>query len=274
MSLRTVVVLLPPAGSGCTGSTTTRIVSRRLPLSLGQVVPGSRVSRSYSASASSQAKPQPEKPQSTYTSPPPDPPPQTTANECFAPSRSSSQNKYVVGIIGGGITGLSTAYYLNHKFRGLVQPIVFEESGRVGGWVRTVHQQLDERRHGNPNTLEDGSLYEVGPRTIRPAGTSGMNTLDLVEALKLDDRVLYVEKNHPTAMNRSGFQPDHSLERFWSPLVFGLKNCYTSHRLLYCNGKLVRLPSDASVLFRKQEPFSYPLLFAGIRDLVKRREVR
>jgi oxygen-dependent protoporphyrinogen oxidase len=35
---------------------------------------------------------------------------------------------------------------------------------------------------------DDGVLYEHGPRTVRPAGEPGANTLALVEDLGLTDR--------------------------------------------------------------------------------------
>lgn len=45
--------------------------------------------------------------------------------------------------------------------------IVLEASSRLGGWVNTLK-------------LEDGSLFERGPRSIRGVGRSGYNTLELV----------------------------------------------------------------------------------------------
>ena len=47
------------------------------------------------------------------------------------------------------------------------QVIVLEGSHRLGGWVHTT-------KH------EDGSVFEHGPRSIRPVGEQGQNTLKLV----------------------------------------------------------------------------------------------
>ena len=144
----------------------------------------------------------------------------------------SNSKKKVVGILGGGIAGLSTAYYLVKQFGDKVHPVIFESSGMTGGWMRTV-------------TTKKGSRYEMGPRTIRPMGISGLNTLDLIEELKLESEVLFVQRSHPTANNR----------------------------YLYVNEKLVKLPSDSKALFKKQEPFSKPLVMAGLRDLFAMRKV-
>ena len=54
-----------------------------------------------------------------------------------------------VAIIGGGITGLTAAFYLQR--RGLAVR-VYEATDRVGGAIRTVRQ--------------DGFLAEFGPNTI------------------------------------------------------------------------------------------------------------
>jgi len=140
-----------------------------------------------------------------------------------------------VGVLGGGITGLATSYYLRKRFGDSVKTVLFEKSPRVGGWVKSI-----SRTDGN-----DPVTYELGPRTIRPAGISGMNTLDLVEELGLSGQVLFVKRDHPAAKTR----------------------------FIYFKGQLVKLPSDMKVLFRKQLPFDRPLIYAGFRDLFKWRKV-
>lgn len=54
-----------------------------------------------------------------------------------------------VAVVGAGITGLTTAYYLH---RAGVPVALFEASGRVGGTLRTVH--------------ESGYRVELGPNTL------------------------------------------------------------------------------------------------------------
>lgn len=68
-------------------------------------------------------------------------------------------------IIGGGITGLSLAWYL----RGKAHVTLIEASGRLGGWIETK--------------VKDDFLYECGPRSFR-----GM--MPLIQELGLENKVI------------------------------------------------------------------------------------
>lgn len=135
-------------------------------------------------------------------------------------------------VLGGGLSGLSAAYYLVRKFP--KQPVTLvEASSRLGGWIKT--DRVDE------------VLFEQGPRTIRPQGVPGQNTLSLVEELGLDNEVLPMSTNHPAARNR----------------------------MIYVNGEMHKLPSSFSSLFFKQKPFSKSLFRYLIHDLyTPKREVK
>uniref|UniRef100_A0A7N4PZL7 Protoporphyrinogen oxidase n=1 Tax=Sarcophilus harrisii TaxID=9305 RepID=A0A7N4PZL7_SARHA len=71
-----------------------------------------------------------------------------------------------VAVLGGGISGLAACYYL---IRAPQPPkvILIEASQRLGGWIRSVRG-------------EDGAVFELGPRGIRPAGELGARTLLMV----------------------------------------------------------------------------------------------
>jgi len=136
-------------------------------------------------------------------------------------------------IIGGGIAGLSTAFYLS-KQTGVSRIVVLESSKRLGGWIDTT-------RNG------DGTIYEHGPRTIRPKGPQGANTLELVETLGLTDRVRAVKAGHPSTINR----------------------------MVCVDGALHKLPSSYNSLFKRLPPFKKALVLAGLQELrapVKRGE--
>ncbi len=81
-----------------------------------------------------------------------------------------------VAIIGGGITGLSTAYYLKKWGREKGQELevtVYEKEGQFGGKIQTINQ--------------DGFVIERGPDSFlkrKPAA------LDLVKELELDDQLV------------------------------------------------------------------------------------
>ncbi|KAI8071546.1 hypothetical protein BC940DRAFT_269365 [Gongronella butleri] len=94
-----------------------------------------------------------------------------------------------VAVLGGGISGLSTAYYLSRLLPPHVRVRLIEASQRVGGWI-------------NSEQGDDGVLFEGGPRTLRPHGTSGTILLDLIRDLDLKSQIVQVPKSHPSAQHR------------------------------------------------------------------------
>ena len=115
-------------------------------------------------------------------------------------------------VVGGGISGLTAAYYLKTLIPSL-DVTIYEASSRLGGWIQTTNQ--------------NGLILEHGPRTVRPVGPKGANTLELVEDLGLASRIKSIPKGHPSTLNR----------------------------MVFANGKLSKLPSSVKSLFLKQEPF-------------------
>lgn len=74
-----------------------------------------------------------------------------------------------VAVIGGGITGLATAYFLS-KASPEIRVTLLEGGKRLGGWL---HSEVVETSHGKV-------IFEKGPRTLRPNIPNGILTLDLV----------------------------------------------------------------------------------------------
>ncbi|CAH0390691.1 unnamed protein product [Bemisia tabaci] len=123
----------------------------------------------------------------------------------------------MTAILGGGLAGLSSAFYL---LKNKAHPVtVFEGSKVVGGWIQS------EKR-------ENGVIFELGPRTIRPAGPKGATTLALLEELNLGPKVKPMPVTHPAAKNR----------------------------LIYVNNKLHTLPVGISGLVRAHPPLSKSVL--------------
>ncbi|KMQ97507.1 protoporphyrinogen oxidase [Lasius niger] len=91
-------------------------------------------------------------------------------------------------VLGGGISGLSAAYYAANNARNSAV-ILLEASSRVGGWIRSIKSPT-------------GAIFEQGPRTVRPVGLAGRNTLNLVEDLKLSNKIIPIGSSHPTTRNR------------------------------------------------------------------------
>ena len=65
-------------------------------------------------------------------------------------------------IIGGGITGLSSAFYLSRRFP-KTQIVLIEASSRTGGWIRSRRVNVKD---GSGNEAQ--VVLEAGPRTLRP----------------------------------------------------------------------------------------------------------
>ena len=95
---------------------------------------------------------------------------------------------------------------------------VYEATSRLGGWIQTTKQ----------NDL----ILEHGPRTIRPVGPQGVNTLELIENLGLTSKIKPIPYGHPS----------------------------TKNRMIYVDGKLMKLPTSMKNLFIKQEPFDRYIL--------------
>ena len=74
-----------------------------------------------------------------------------------------------VAVLGGGITGLASAYYLSRIVPD-ANITLFEASSRLGGWLHS--KQVD---------VGTGKVvFEQGPRNLRPTNPNGLVTLDLV----------------------------------------------------------------------------------------------
>lgn len=105
----------------------------------------------------------------------------------MSPSVISRGNQLVV--LGGGMSGLSAAYYLTKLPSSIRQGrkiVLIESSNYLGGWVKTT-------RH------DDGVLHELGPRAVQSIGLSAPNTLQLVSELGLSSRII---GNSPSAKLR------------------------------------------------------------------------
>jgi oxygen-dependent protoporphyrinogen oxidase len=86
------------------------------------------------------------------------------ASDASSPSR----YRHDIAVVGGGITGLATAYYLSKKQD--INVTLYEASNRLGGWIQT---KLVDVPGGKV-------LFEQGPRTLRPTLPNGILAAGLV----------------------------------------------------------------------------------------------
>ena len=81
-----------------------------------------------------------------------------------------------VTVIGGGLTGLTTAFKLSRQLPKTSKIVIVEKEDRIGGWIGSTK-----------HTLADGHgdiVLESGPRSIRPRGGPGaVRMLKLVSSV-------------------------------------------------------------------------------------------
>ena len=115
-----------------------------------------------------------------------------------------------VAIIGGGITGLTAAFNLQQRG---IPVTLYEGSGRVGGVIRTVH--------------ENGYLAECGPNTILETSP---RIGKLIRDAGLESRQLY---SNPAAEKRYLVRDKQLINLPTSPLGFIATRLFSWRCLLY-----------------------------------------
>ncbi|CAF1372834.1 unnamed protein product [Rotaria sordida] len=143
------------------------------------------------------------------------------------------QKSPTIGIVGGGIAGLVSAYYLSQKVARSKIPhlriLLFERSSRFGGWIQT--EQLEKKY--------DSHIFEHGPRTLRlHTGFSSLDNHSTINTLKLLEQLnIFNEQFCPIEKTSASFK----------------------NRLIYYNKKLINL-NDLSLIFGGK-PLRYPPIF-------------
>jgi oxygen-dependent protoporphyrinogen oxidase len=90
-----------------------------------------------------------------------------------------------IAVLGGGISGLSTAYYLARLAPASTKIVLIESKDRLGGWIqsrRVAPGKYDNKTHlpKLSNDEKNSILFEAGPRSLRPAGVNGTILLEMV----------------------------------------------------------------------------------------------
>lgn len=86
-----------------------------------------------------------------------------------------------VSVIGGGISGLSFAYFLG-KLRPDVRVTVYEQQGRVGGYIQT--NRASEQTQKQTRCVGERALkMEKGPRTLRGVSPGTLIIVDLLKKM-------------------------------------------------------------------------------------------
>ncbi|KAF2213746.1 hypothetical protein CERZMDRAFT_39157 [Cercospora zeae-maydis SCOH1-5] len=115
-----------------------------------------------------------------------------------------------VAILGGGITGLASAYFLTRQLPN-ANVTLYEAKDRVGGWLESKRVPV-----------KDGNiLFEAGPRTLRPQG-NGVLAARMMQELDLTKDAIFTQNTAPAARSRFIYYPDR-LVRLPHP-SFGIAN--------------------------------------------------
>ncbi|RCI02009.1 oxygen-dependent protoporphyrinogen oxidase [Rhizopus stolonifer] len=145
-------------------------------------------------------------------------------------------------ILGGGISGLSAAYYLARMAPSTTKITLIEGKNRLGGWIesRRVTAGHYDNIHCLPKENQQNTvLFEAGPRTLRPEGTNGAILLEMIRHLDLNnDDLLSIPKSHPSAKNR----------------------------YIYYQDKINKLPSDFGSFLRQRPPVLKSVPLAGLLE--------
>lgn len=97
----------------------------------------------------------------------------SSKNKCGLPvvlSNMAGELTSRFAVLGGGISGLSAAYFLAKRHADPSKITLIEASSRLGGWMHSIRSN-------------DGAIFEQGPRSLRPAGPAGWASLKLVSRL-------------------------------------------------------------------------------------------
>ena len=90
-----------------------------------------------------------------------------------------------VAVLGSGITGLSTAFYLTREFPN-AKITILDQSHRVGGWMQSSAVEIDDYKFNDQHVKGGKVIFEAGPRTLRGSNISAIFTLHLVNIIPND----------------------------------------------------------------------------------------
>ncbi|KAI9775163.1 MAG: oxygen-dependent protoporphyrinogen oxidase [Geoglossum umbratile] len=117
---------------------------------------------------------------------------QLTAGELAQVQRLES-----IAVLGGGITGLASAYYLTKELPHS-RVVLFEADEGLGGWIQSKTVDV-----GNGSVV-----FEQGPRTLRTALPNGPVTRSLISQLGLEDKIVMTPEDSVASRNRYIYYPD------------------------------------------------------------------
>ncbi|KAM0332137.1 hypothetical protein ACHAQA_002410 [Verticillium albo-atrum] len=152
-----------------------------------------------------------------------------------------------IAVIGGGITGLTTAHYLAKSVPEGTKITLYEASDRLGGWLDT--QKVEFEQNGHKSVVQ----FERGPRTLRSYAR---------DTWKMDDLVLFNLLNDLGIMpsfrpggtryvridgNILAVTPKNMVKLLWKPMLKGFWRMKRNRLGTFADHGDRRPPKDMSV---------------------------
>lgn len=183
-----------------------------------------------------------------------------------------------ITILGGGLSGLSTAYHLSRVLPASTKISLVEGTSRVGGWIDSQKHELgfkDQR-----GQMREGVVgIETGPRSIRPRGSRGaasmLKMVSVCSGMSAKSQSFKVFYNLLTRglvvvyTNILLKLEDLGLENDIMPIPFSHPSAQNRFLLDYSTSKLTALPSSLTSFLGRQPPLLKGLLSAGLFEPLK-----
>ncbi|KAG9102644.1 oxygen-dependent protoporphyrinogen oxidase [Ceratobasidium sp. 370] len=130
-----------------------------------------------------------------------------------------------VGVLGGGISGLSAAFHLSRRLASNqgIKIVLLEKTKRLGGWIQSDNAAVQV------GSKTYSVVLEAGPRTLRP---KSLEMLELVHLLGLESSLSLIPYSHPAARNRFVYFPETGLTRLPSGIVSLLRSQFVDRASL------------------------------------------
>ncbi|KAG8737439.1 oxygen-dependent protoporphyrinogen oxidase [Ceratobasidium sp. 414] len=130
-----------------------------------------------------------------------------------------------IGVLGGGISGLSAAFHLSRRLASNqdIRVVLLEKTKRLGGWIKSDNATI---RAGNKAY---SVVLEAGPRTLRP---KSLEMLELIHLLGQESSLSLVPYSHPAARNRFVYFPETGLTRLPSGIITLLRSQFVDRASL------------------------------------------
>ncbi|KAI7861815.1 hypothetical protein BDF14DRAFT_1956871 [Spinellus fusiger] len=120
-----------------------------------------------------------------------------------------------VVVLGGGISGLSTTYYLSKFAPRTTKIVLIEAKDRVGGWIQS--KRVSGGLHVSPTHCPNGILLETSSEVLRTKSSRGAVVFDMIRDIGLTETMLTLPASSYVPREKSIYC-DHQITQLPSSL--------------------------------------------------------